>query len=235
MYYLLFPIVLLALSLALGCGPAAQTEPQSAADPVTEREDYSPTETPKIESTKEYLASLPILERQDAEWKILQERENERKFDARIQANQWIDFSMPKCHEFFGTKKCKLGIVELVPSEVCKFKFGEPLRSTKDMEGEGHYFLTLNAGGYIWVASYGYEARVGGGVLNITDCWAENPSEIGATPRPMYTPGPTSIFNDWQTPDVHRRDYVPNPRKQLDSCATSFSTHCMDKDKPEYP
>ena len=198
LFYLLLSALILALSLSLGCGP-------NQADM-----DVTPTETavadvePDVEPTKEYLASLPLWECQQAQWKLNEQRQEELKHDARKQAEKWIKESQPDCQHFFGSGNCNPAFVELQPSEICGFKFHRPLSSIEEVQAEGHYFVALvgadghQSGGYVWIASYGHQAHMDGTVLNITDCWGANPSEIGATPRPTYTPGPTSIFNDWQ-------------------------------------
>ena len=156
-----------------------------------------------VEATKEYLESLPLLERQQAQWHLDRDKEEELKHDARQQVKKWISESTHQCQEFYGSKNCNPGIMELEPSEVCGFKFYKPLASMDELKAKGHYYVVLNntdgyvSGGYMWIASYGHQAYIDGAVLNITQCWATNPSEIGQDPLPTRPPGPTSIFDDW--------------------------------------
>ena len=204
MFYPCLSLIALALfiSLTLGCG---STVLDAGDGPTHIEATGTPTNIPPtVDATKEHLASLPIGERMRAQWHLDQEKQEELKRDARKQIAQWITEYIPKCQDFYGTGNCPLSIMELQPSEVCSFKFDRWLLSMDEVRSDGHYFITLAKpehnifGGYVWIASYGHEAYYKGTVLNIIDCWAENPSEIGQDPVPTRTPGPTSIFNDWQ-------------------------------------
>lgn len=169
---------------------------------VSNGAEATPTLTNK-EATKEYLESLPLVERMQAQWHLDQEEQEKLKHDARQQVKNWLAESRPKCQHFFGSGNCKPAIMELQPSKICGFKFHRRLSSIDELKSEGHYFVALvnsshhTSGGYIWIASYGHQAYHNGAVLNITQCWAVNPSEVGEEPLPTKPPIPTSILNDW--------------------------------------
>ena len=193
-FYLFISLALALLISTIGCDShdVDQDDPETNVGPVSEA---------NVESTKEYLESLPLPERQQAQWHLDQEKREALKHNARQQVKKWIAESTPQCLEFFGSKNCNLALMELQPSEICGFKFHNALSSIEELKAKGHYYVSLvnangyTSGGYMWIASYGHQAYMDGAVLNITQCWAVNPSEIGQDPLPTKPPGPTSIFD----------------------------------------
>lgn len=191
MFSLLLSLSALALlaMFTLGCGSSAEPDIKERPTPTAEL-DASPT----ADATKEYLLSLPKWERQQAQWKLDQEEKERVKHNAREQVQQWIDWATPDCKDFYGSGNCEPAIIELVPSEVCGFKFGKLIRNVDDVQAQGHYYVMLvhekgyRSGGYEWIASYGHKAYRDRAVLNITQCWAANPSEIGRFLLPTNTP-----------------------------------------------
>ena len=138
---------------------------------------------PQVDSTEEYLASLTLEERMRAQFFLDEERRNELKLDAHQQLALWLEDAVPNCENFFGTKKCELRVVELEPSKTCGWKWNRSIYPD-DVKFDGQYYARLTdeegylSGGYEWIASYDHRAYVNGAVLNITQCWNANPSEM---------------------------------------------------------
>ena len=166
-----FPLLYLCLIvLAVSCGTTNDTGP-------------SPTgQLTPAQATEEYLKSLPQWERQAAQLRLDEQARLELKQDAREQMRQWVDEATPKCKDFFGSGNCRWVIIELEESDICRYKFSRQIQES-EMEKEGHYYGVLvneqglKSGGYHWIASFNHLAYQDGAVLNITQCWNQNPEE----------------------------------------------------------
>ena len=172
-------VLLLAVCLAVfsvSCGATSDSPGREAARVS------SPSSRSSVNATEEYLNSLPLRERQVEQWKLDTQEWLELKQDARKQMREWVDDATPKCEDFFGTRNCRWVIVELEESAVCGYKHSRQIREA-DMEKTGHYYGVLVneqgriSGGYHWIASYQHLAYQDGAVLNITQCWNQNPGE----------------------------------------------------------
>ena len=128
------------------------------------------------EATKEYMESIPKWERTAIQTREANQYYANLRLDAEQQAKNWIEYSRPKCNDFFGTKLCNLWIVTLEEYSVCGFRPHKVIELA-DLQPKGHYYLIFGdeagklSGGYQWIASYGYAAHKDGVVLKITDCW----------------------------------------------------------------
>ena len=165
--------------LSSACGITENTGPGSE----TSEAESLVQEQAIIQATEEHLASLPKWERDRLKMIEDEKARSELRLDAKRQMELWVQESGPKCDDYFGTSGCNLTVIELQPSERCGWRFSRYIRSLNDLKENGHYYgLFVNeqgrlSGGYHWIASFNHQAYVDGAVLNITQCWNENPSE----------------------------------------------------------
>ena len=195
------PVLIIASLSAImlaACGPSetpkateADQERRSASFTSIGQSSYSGGSTPAEKATKEHLESLPKAERIRAELEIERRELNRLRLNSKEQVIQWIEWARPKCEDFFGSDACVPMAMELERWNVCDWRPIKRIQSENDLDAEGHYFVILfdprtsiPTGGYIWVASYGYQVHPNEPTLNAAEelqsCWIANQATMPA-------------------------------------------------------
>ena len=178
--------------LNIGCGVATQdpTGVGSEKEPTpvgfsSSNADIPVAKTISLDTdlTKQDLDAMPLEERLRAQMRLEELRRAAVRQDATIQAQYWLDRTVPECEHQRGNKACYPVFIELEPSEICGWKWSRQV-TQDDLRHDGHYFLALADGegkpsGYEWIASHNHQAYRNGAVLDIIyHCWWPNPTEM---------------------------------------------------------
>ena len=141
----------------VACAPAesSQSTPtQAVATPtITVEPTFTPTPTatptpkpqPNTRSTKEYLLSLPLAERQRVIAREQMRKENEFRNNSGLQVTSWIQENTSICKHHFGTYNCQPYILELERAGPCEWQvfrrvYWDP---GDELDGDLAYFAFL--------------------------------------------------------------------------------------------